>query len=71
MLPYINEILKAGVKNFRLNMSFKDDGYIKNVVRTYAVAHRKSRKELQRMNKKLEKMSSLGFTKAHYFRGVA
>jgi len=63
-------------KNFLINLeivrqSFKDERYIKNVLRAYAGANGKSRAELKKINKKLEKMSFLGFTKAHYFRGVA
>lgn len=70
MLEHVNELSAMGISSLRLNFCFKDEHYIRKVLNAYKTANKAERKELRRENDKLGRLSGLGFTKAHYFRGV-
>ena len=59
MEGYIDFLLKNGVSNLRFNLSFKDESHIRIVLAAY----------LRRVS--LTRDDRTGFTRAHYFRGVA
>jgi len=70
MLEHVSELSSIGISNLRFNFCFKDEHYIRKVLNAYTTAHEAGRKELRRENDKLGRLNRLGFTKAHYFRGV-
>ena len=67
MIYYQNDLLKLGIKVWRLDLRYVKDKEFQNIIRSYIQGSR----ERKRFTKEQEKqVISPNITRGHYFRGV-